>query len=82
MTRRIQVTVENGAFVPVEDTGFPEHKKLTIMIDENFPDDPPPESGVELVDWVARHRIRIDPKMAHKIALSKAYAYYEEPDDD
>ncbi len=82
MTRRIQVTFENGVFVPQEKVEFAEHQRITIMLDEMFPEDPMPSGGVELIDWQARHRIKIDPKMAEKIIHSKAYEYYEEPDDE
>jgi hypothetical protein len=82
MTRRFHVTFENGVLVPEEKMNFSERQKLTILVDEDFPDDPPPQGGVGLVDWQARHRLKIDPQMAHKIALSKAYEYYEEPEDE
>ncbi len=81
MTRRIQVTYENGVLVPQEKINFPEHQCITITLDEAFPDDPMPAGGVELVDWQARHRVQMDAKLAEKIIHSKAYEYYEEADE-
>ena len=62
MTRRIDVVFENGVLVPRDKLEFPEHQQLTLLLDEAFPSDPPPEEGLELLDWFSRHRIVIDPE--------------------
>lgn len=95
MTRTFQARFANGVLVPSEKVELPLDKELTVTVDEpavssngvvipryDDPSDPMPEGGMALLDWWARHRLPIDPVMGEKIAQSKAYGYYEEPDDD
>ena len=94
MTRTFQARFANGVLVPSEKVELPMDRELTVTVDEpaipangkipryDDPNDPMPAGGVELVDWWARHALPIDPVIGEKIAQAKAYAYYEEPDDD
>lgn len=80
MTRRIQVKFENGVLVPQEKISFPEHQDFTVILDDQFPKDPAPDGGLELLEWFSRHRIELDPQQAQHIAESAEYID-QEPDD-
>ncbi len=96
MTRRFSAHFRNGVLVPDEKVELPENRTLAFIVEEAMdttqaplqqpvfddPLDPKPAGGVELVDWWGRHRLQIDPVIGDKIARAKAYAYYEEPDDE
>lgn len=81
MTRRIHVKFENGVLVPQEKVDFAEHQEITVLVDDQFLNDPPPEGGHELLEWFGRHRIKgLDPKVAQEIAESDEYID-QEPDN-
>jgi hypothetical protein len=94
MTRTFHARFANGVLVPSERVDLPVDKELTVTVDEPLPqrgreipryddpNDPMPEGGLAMLEWWARHRLPIDPAAAERIAQSKAYGYYEEPDDD
>jgi hypothetical protein len=95
MTRRFSAQFRNGVLVPNVSVTLPENQNLDVVVDDvpimpqrtdlpryDDPNDPMPAGGVELVDWWRRHKLPMDPIIGERIARSKAYGYYEEPDDD
>jgi hypothetical protein len=59
MTTRFQGHFENGVIVPDEKVELPERTTFTVSIDAPAADDPRPAGGVALIDWRARHRLKV-----------------------
>jgi hypothetical protein len=78
MPVEVNARFENGVLVPEGKVPLKEHQRVTLRISPDVlpryddPNDPRPASGVELVEWWARHRLQVTPEAA-KIATDPEF---------